>query len=147
MLEPVRAAVAVSPTLPVSAGMSRPVHVVAPDAPLTMARELMHAYACRHLPVVEKTPEGDRVVGVVTLSDLYAAEAILEADPDETSIDAIMAREAYTVESGTPLREVVTEMARRHVGSALVMEGDRLVGLFTATDACRVLADLLARGP
>jgi CBS domain-containing protein len=34
-------------------------------------------------------------------------------------------------------------MADRHVGSALVTRGDKLVGIFTTTDACRALARVL----
>ena len=34
-------------------------------------------------------------------------------------------------------------MAGRHIGSALVVKGEKLAGIFTMTDACRVLADLL----
>jgi CBS domain-containing protein len=34
-------------------------------------------------------------------------------------------------------------MADRHVGSALVTRGDKLVGIFTTTDACRALVRVL----
>jgi CBS domain-containing protein len=34
-------------------------------------------------------------------------------------------------------------MAERHLGSALVTRGGKLVGIFTTTDACRALARLL----
>jgi CBS domain-containing protein len=36
-------------------------------------------------------------------------------------------------------------MAQRQVGSAIVVDGKRLVGIFTATDACRVLGEVLAK--
>jgi CBS domain-containing protein len=34
-------------------------------------------------------------------------------------------------------------MAARHLGSALVTRSEKLVGIFTATDACRALARVL----
>jgi CBS domain-containing protein len=34
-------------------------------------------------------------------------------------------------------------MAERRIGSAIVVKGDKLVGIFTVTDACRALADVL----
>ena len=34
-------------------------------------------------------------------------------------------------------------MAERHIGSALVTRGGKLVGIFTTTDACRALARVL----
>lgn len=125
--------------LAVGSVMSASVHTLGPDAPLSEARELMHAHGIRHLPV---TREG-RVLGVVTLSDLYAAEAIIQADPDETPVETIMAQDVFTVGSGAPLAEVAAEMARRRLGSALVVDGGELVGLFTSSDACQVLARLL----
>lgn len=120
--------------------MSPPAYVLHPEDSLTLARETMHAHAVRHLPVVED----EQLVGIITLSDLYAAEAILNADPDDTPVDALMARELYAVPPHTPLREVAAEMAARHLGSVMVVEGSRLVGLFTASDACRELARALA---
>ena len=119
--------------------MTAPVHVVRPGDSLTVAREAMHAHGVRHLPVLDE----QRLVGVVTLSDLYAAEAILQADPDATSVEQLMARELYAVPPETPLADVAEAMAERHVGSALVVEGETLVGLFTSTDACRALALVL----
>lgn len=124
---------------PVKLSMTRPVHVVRPESSLTEAREVMHAHAVRHLPVVD----AGRLVGVVTLSDLYAAEAILQADPDDTSVEQLMARDLYTVSPSTSLSEVAETMAERHIGSALVVEDGALVGMFTSTDACRALATLL----
>jgi acetoin utilization protein AcuB len=120
--------------------MTSPAHALAPSDTLSFARETMHDRAVRHLPVVER----GRLVGLVTLSDLYAAEAILAADPDATEVAGLMARDLYTVPPSTPLAEVAGQMARRHLGSVLVVDADeRLLGLFTTSDACRELARLL----
>ena len=121
--------------------MTHPVQVLRPSDTLSEAREVMQTYGVRHLPIVE----GDRLVGVVSISDLYAAEAIVEVDPDETLLDQLMATDLYTVEPKARLAEVVHVMAERHLGSALVVEEGRLVGIFTAVDACRTLA-LMLRG-
>lgn len=123
----------------VRTNMTAPVHVVAPESSLTEAREAMHAHGVRHLPVLR---EGS-LVGVVTLSDLYAAEAILQADPDATTVEQLMARDIFTVAPDTSLRDVAEVMAERHLGCALVVEDGTLVGMFTSTDACRALAVLL----
>jgi acetoin utilization protein AcuB len=113
---------------------------IGPTDSLTAARELMQLHQIRHLPVVE--PSGE-VVGLVSLGDLYAMEAVAEADPDRAEVRQAMAAEAFSVAPETPLAEVAAQLADRHVGSALVVEGGRLVGLFTASDALRVLARLL----
>ena len=49
----------------------------------------------------------------------------------------------YSVGPEARLDDVLDVMAERRIGSAIVTEADRIVGLFTATDACRVLAEHL----
>lgn len=51
--------------------------------------------------------------------------------------------DSYVVDAGASLERVATTMAERHLGSALVTRADKLVGIFTATDACRALARVL----
>lgn len=52
---------------------------------------------------------------------------------------------ALVVAPGTTVREAVRQMDERGVGSVLVMEGDRLVGIFTERDLMRrVVAQDLA---
>jgi CBS domain-containing protein len=43
----------------------------------------------------------------------------------------------YVVDVSTQLDVVLDHMATHHIGSALVTKRGRLVGIFTATDACR----------
>jgi acetoin utilization protein AcuB len=51
--------------------------------------------------------------------------------------------ESYVVDAGERLEDVASTMAERHVGSALVTRGGKLVGIFTTTDACRALCRVL----
>ena len=125
---------------PIRAYMTTVRFAVAPGDPITRARELMQANAIRHLPVVDAD---GAVVGIVSIGDLYATEAIAELDPDRTEVEHAMSQDVYTVGPDTPLAEVAEGLAERHVGSAVVVEGGRLVGLFTGTDALRVLARVL----
>jgi len=41
---------------------------------------------------------------------------------------------------------VARTMADNHIGSAIVTKDDKLVGIFTVTDACRALARVLGDG-
>jgi acetoin utilization protein AcuB len=115
-------------------------HWVAPGDTLVAAKALMEAHTIRHLPVLE----GTTVVGVVTMSDLFVMEATFAADPEKTTVEEAMSRDVYTVAPSEPLENVAREMARRYIGSAIVLEDGKLVGLFTTTDACRILAEVLA---
>jgi acetoin utilization protein AcuB len=49
------------------------------------------------------------------------------------------------VRPDTPVDEVAREMADRRYGCAVVIEGGKVVGVFTTTDALRALSELLDR--
>lgn len=119
--------------------MTTACHSVSREDPITLAKELMQLHAIRHLPVLE----AGRLVGMLSLGDLYAMEAVMEVDPDRTDVGQAMCADVYTVGPNTPLAEVAQHMCDEHIGSVVVLEGEALVGLFTASDACRVLAELL----
>jgi CBS domain-containing protein len=51
-----------------------------------------------------------------------------------------MSRDVLTTEPGTSLREATQRMVERSVGSIVVLEGDRLVGIVTERDVLRVFA-------
>jgi len=123
----------------VSEYMSTACHFVQREDPITLAKELMQLHGIRHLPVVQ----GKEVVGMLSLGDLYAMEAVMEVDPDRTDVGQAMCEDVYTVSPETQLSEVVQTMSERHIGSVIVLKDGALTGLFTASDACRVLAEVL----
>lgn len=125
---------AVMTPLPVSIGV---------DARVVEARELMADHDIRHLPV---TDDGE-IVGVLTQRDIGL---VLDPERDrpfdgELRVGTIFTPDPYVVAPETRLDAVVEEMARRRIGSALVARRGRLLGIFTATDACRLYADTLRR--
>jgi acetoin utilization protein AcuB len=58
-----------------------------------------------------------------------------------------MVPDVYTASMDAPLQTVAAEMARLKVGSAVVVDGDDVVGVFTAVDGLRALADALTAPP
>jgi CBS domain-containing protein len=56
------------------------------------------------------------------------------------SVGEIMSRELLDVEAGLPLGEAAKRIDARHVGAALVLDGDRLVGILTERDVLRAVA-------
>ena len=52
-----------------------------------------------------------------------------------------MSRGLLAVEPGLPLTEVTQRMVARDVGAALVVEGERLLGILTERDVLRAVAD------
>lgn len=103
---------------------------------LETAHAMMRQHKLRHLPVLEH----GQLVGVVTQRDLYFIETIAGVDVEHDPIDDAMSTEAYAVAPTTPIEEVTQEMADRRLGCAVVVEHERVIGIFTRTDALRLIA-------
>lgn len=56
------------------------------------------------------------------------------------TIRDVMSKDMVSVTTTTTVAEAATIMSTRKVGSALVMDGDRLVGIFTERDVLRAVA-------
>jgi acetoin utilization protein AcuB len=120
-------------------------HSIDIDAPLAQARRMMREGQFRHLPV---TSGGD-IVGVVTDRDIKLLLGPDFGSPDERELKV---HDAYidkpcVVPASTPVATVARTMATHHIGSAIVTKNDKLVGIFTVTDACRALAEVLDGHP
>ncbi len=57
-----------------------------------------------------------------------------------TTISEVMSTEMVQVKPDTTVAEAATIMSTRKVGSALVMDGETLVGIFTERDVLRAVA-------
>jgi CBS domain-containing protein len=103
---------------------------------LGVAHREMREHGIRHLPVLEH----GELVGVLSQRDLYFLESIAGADLDKDPVDDAMTQDAFAVGPEVPLEQVAATMEERKLGCAVVVERDRVIGIFTATDALRVLA-------
>ena len=119
--------------------MTKKPHCIARGEPLHEAHRLMRARHVRHLPVLE----GERLVGIVSERDLYLLETLRSVDPGKEPVAEAMTEHPFTVAPDTPLRFVLEEMRRKKYGSAVVMENNEVVGIFTRTDALRALEGML----
>jgi len=101
---------------------------------------LMGEHHIHHIPV----QQNGRVVGIVAERDLYHLGDRFLPITDRARIRArdIMADDPYIVAFDTPLNEVALEMAQRHAGSAIVLHHGKLAGILSATDICRILAEI-----
>lgn len=124
---------------PVSHYMTTQPWTLERDASLREADQLMRAHGIRHLPILED----GRLVGVVSERDLRLLEAAAGASADTTHIDRAMTERPFIVTGDTALDEVVSIMSEHKYGSVIVMSRDGVEGIFTAVDACRVLAEVL----
>jgi acetoin utilization protein AcuB len=116
--------------------MTRDPKTIGPDASVDEALATMRGQRVRHLAVRSL---GD-IVGIVSERDLFAAR---EGGPSALVSDA-MTPYPYVVAPEAPIAIVAKVMAEGKFGGALVMAKDRLIGIFTTTDALRALVDIAA---
>jgi acetoin utilization protein AcuB len=115
--------------------------VIGTKRTLADAHRIMRERSIRHLPVVD----GGALVGVVSQRDLYLLETLEAVDPATETVEEAMTTDPFAVSPGAPLDEVAAEMAKRKLGSAVVVDRGSVIGLFTTVDALRALATLLRR--
>jgi acetoin utilization protein AcuB len=109
------------------------------DEPLREAHRLMRALGVRHLPVLD----GDRLVGLLSQRDLYLLETVRTVDPGIELVSRAMTERPFAVAPTASVREVVGEMREKRHGSAIVVDKERVTGIFTRADALRALEELL----
>ena len=111
------------------------------DASFDEASELMGHHNVRHLPVTRD----HQVVGVITDRDMTSALHVHPQSNDTggLSVSDLYIADPYIVSIDEPLSNVLLTMAERHIGSVIVTRAGKLVGMFTAVDACRSFGEYL----
>jgi acetoin utilization protein AcuB len=102
-------------------------HTIARTRSLAAARQTMRDHNVRHLPVLD----GGRIVGIVSERDLLMIESIPGVHPIDVAVEEAMVQDVFTASPDTPIGEVIETMIERNLGSAIVSEGDRVIGVFT----------------
>ncbi|MBM4128727.1 MAG: CBS domain-containing protein [Nitrospira sp.] len=138
--------------------MTKTVHTIEPDKTLKECAESLKKHDVNGLVVLEK----DRVVGVITKTDIF--KAILPRYPEiieeekymsdleyieervtklfEMRVKDIMGTPAITVSSDMPIVRAGSMMILRRVKQVPVVDKERLVGIVTLTD---IISSLLAK--
>jgi len=112
---------------------------IEPHQSLKTARAWMDEMKVRHLPVRSAA----KVIGVITERDINLVAGFKEADLNKVQVADAMTADPYCVTPETHLDVVCANMAENRLGSALVVqENGTLVGVFTYTDALKVLAEI-----
>ena len=127
----------------VSDVMTRRVVTVRDDATLA---EAMTYLATQHISGAAVTDRRNRLVGVVSRSDIIEAEVEVEESEargrflSETMVSDVMSTPALTVGPGVELREAALAMEYGDVHRLFVEEAGELVGVLSRSDVSRALA-------
>jgi acetoin utilization protein AcuB len=118
---------------------------ITPQTTLPEARRIMFEHHIRRLPVVQK----DKLVGIVTLGDIREAQAsdattlsVYELNYllDQLAAKDFMSNKPITISPDATIAAAARLMLEHKIGGLPVVEDDRLVGIITETDFCRLFA-------
>ncbi len=123
---------------------------ITPETDFFKARDLIREKGVRHLPVVDKS---NRVIGMVTDRDIREAApsnvTLLGAQElnyllGKLKVSAFMTskEKLITITPHTLIEEAVQLMHDNKIGCLPVLEGDKLYGIFTETDALDLFVDV-----
>ncbi|REG89978.1 CBS domain-containing protein [Winogradskyella sediminis] len=125
---------------PVASIMSTNIITLNKTDELETAEHLFKKHKIRHIPVVE----ADRIMGILSYTDLLRisfADAIDESETEiETlvynmfTIEQVMANNVTTVSSNTSIKEVAKILSEKEFHAIPVVDEDHLVGIVTTTD-------------
>ena len=131
----------------VSEIMITDVNQLPPDASLEQARSLMAEKSIRHIPIVDAE---DHLIGLVTQRDILAATLSLPSMTEAVDMSGallttsdIMRTNVFKIEENTDLRLAALTMQRHKIGSLLIVNGERLVGIITDSDYVGLAINLL----
>jgi len=119
--------------------MTKAPHTIGHHQTLASAHRLMEEHAIRHLPVLET----GKLVGILSQRDLYFIETLSNTDPERVLVSEAMMPDVFGIGPRSSVRKVAAEMAEHKYGCAVVLDQDRVVGVFTTVDALRALSVLL----
>lgn len=114
---------------------------------LETAEQLFRAHKIRHLPVVE----GDKIIGMLSLTDLLRISFADGAYEDESNVETIvynmftiqqvMAKNLKSVTANTTIKEVAEILAENEFHALPALENEKLVGIVTTTDLIKYLLE------
>lgn len=126
---------------PISKWMTAMPYTLDEGESVARAEEIFRSHRIRHLPVLREA----RLAGVLSERDMFVAAQF--AQTRGLSVGVIMAPEPITARPDALLRDVAEKLWVEREGVAIIVEDGRVLGVFTAVDALRALADRNVAAP
>lgn len=115
--------------------------------PEATVKEVVAALATAHLSGLPVVDTEGRMIGVISSSDIIAAEAATSEEPGrtalltQTAVRDIMSPRPYTIGPESDVREAARHMHYARIHRLFVTTQDRLLGVISASDIVRAVAN------
>ncbi len=128
--------------------MTTEVITVSPEASFSEAMDIIRKKGIRRLPVVKN----EKVVGIITEKDLLSASPSQATTLDvweltsllsKLKVKQIMRKDVAHVHPNTPIEDAARIMSDKKIGSLVVLEQEKLVGIITESDIFKVFINML----
>ena len=116
-------------------------HTVGADVTLDKASKTMGELRVRHLPVLR----GGKLVGILSDRDVQMVETFKDVDPREVKVEEAYTPDPYLTSPSARLDEVCDKMAAHKYSCVLVVDNNKLVGIFTWVDALNAMKEILSQ--
>lgn len=129
--------------------MKAPVISASPDLPVEEAFEILKKRGIRHLPVID---DEERLVGIVSDKDLRQALVPAERIDEKKRyfyfknlvfIKDVMTKDPISIRPDTDIEQAAYIMYTKKIGSLIVLENRRIVGILTSSDFLLLLIGIL----
>ena len=106
------------------------------------AKKIMNENGFRHLPVVDNKI----IAGVISDRDIKTLERIYgHKGLADVTLSDVCLFEPSTAKPDTPLKEVLNRMIEDKIGSVVVVERGKPIGIFTTIDVCKALRKVIGK--
>ncbi len=128
--------------LKISQYMTEQAHTIRAGETLGHAQDMLTKFGIRHLPVLD----GGKLIGILSDRDIKSALSFKGMNLKNATAEDFCTQEVYVTHPDSTLKVVAEEMAEKRYGCAVVTEhgSEKVIGIFTTTDACKALAEVLA---
>ena len=117
--------------------MTKGPHTVGAGEELKYAETKMKELKIRHLPVLKEK----ELIGILSLRDIRLVQGI-QSDYEKIKVEEACVEDPIQVQKDEDIRKVCKLMAKDKIGSVLVMDKKKLVGIFTWIDLLNMVAKL-----
>lgn len=109
--------------------MNKGVMTASPEATVKEAAKIMSQHHVGSLVILKE----EKIVGIITERDILIAVADGK-DAELTTVEEIMSKNVITVASDKTIEDAVNLMVEHKIKKLPVVDGDKLIGIITASD-------------